>query len=191
MIDTTQTRKQLDALLAEYTHASRQVAEEEAALLIVEQEYKDAKQAQEVLQHAAQAVQEAAHDKIALIVTRCLRAVFGDDSYEFAIGFERKRGRTEAKLTLKRGGMVLEDPLNEAGGGVIDVCSFALRLACLLSSHSHPRKLLVLDEPFRMISKVYRPRARKLIETLAAELSVQVILVTHCEELRCGKVIEL
>lgn len=188
---TTHIRKRLDALLAEHAHASWQVAEEEAALLVVEQEYKDARQAQEVLQHAAQAVQEAAHEKIALIVTRCLRAVFGDDSYSFVIGFERKRGRTEAKLTLKRGEMVLENPLGECGGGVIDVCSFALRLACLLSSHSHPRKLLVLDEPLRMLSKTYRPRARKLIEMLAAELGVQIILVTHCEELRCGEVIEL
>lgn len=191
MYDIKRIRKRLDSLLTEYTLATRQVAEEEAALKVVVQEYRDSKQAQEVLQHAAQAVQQAAHEQVALIVTRCLRAVFGDDSYEFLIEFDRKRGKTEAKFTLKRGDLILEDPLSQCGGGVIDVCSFALRLACLLSTRPAPRKLLVLDEPAKMLSSKYSKAVGRLFQTLSKELGVQMIIVTHNKDFCVGDIVEL
>lgn len=53
------------------------------------------------------------------------------------------------------------------------------------------RKLLVLDEPFRHLSSSYRPRVRAMLEALAEEFSVQIVMVTHAAELACGKVIEI
>ena len=88
---------------------------------------KQAQDAQETLQHLAQAVQQQAHQKISEVVSFCLSAVF-DDPYQFHIVFERKRGRTEAHLRFQRRGLDL-DPLTASGGGAVDVAAFALRVA--------------------------------------------------------------
>ena len=81
--------------------------------------------------------------------------------------------------------------LDAAGGGVVDLTSFAQRLAALMLSQPASRKLLILDEPFRFLSAVYRPTACQLIESLAEEMGVQMVIVTHSEELMTGKVISL
>ena len=149
------------------------------------------RQAQKILQAAAEAVQQQAHRRLASVVTRCLKAVFGEeDAYEFRIRFEQKRGKTEAQLLFARDGMEV-DPVDAAGGGVIDVAAFALRTACLLLTVPPKRRLLVLDEPFKMLSRTYRARVRQLLITLAEEMSLQIIMVTHSEELIAGKVVEL
>ena len=151
--------------------------------------HKYAKRAQEVTQQIAQHTQATAHANIAGTVSRCLAAVF-DDPYEFTIDFERKRGRTEARLGLRRGGLCV-DPLTAAGGGVIDVAAFALRLTALVLTHPQRRRLLILDEPFRFVSREYRPRISAMLNTLAEELGVQFIMVTHIPELVTGVVLEL
>jgi ABC-type Fe3+/spermidine/putrescine transport system ATPase subunit len=83
------------------------------------------------------------------------------------------------------------DPLDATGGGVCDVAAFALRVACLMLSQPPKRRLLVADEPFRFVSEEYRPAVRQMIETLADELGIQFILVTHATEFEIGKVVRL
>lgn len=143
-----------------------------------------------IAQSAAVHVQKLAHDRIATLVTQCLRAVFGESAYEFVIVFEEKRSRTEARLTFKRGDKEV-DPILASGGGVVDVAAFALRLSCLLLSKPSLRRLLVLDEPWKHLSEKYRPAMRKLIEELANRLGVQFLIVTHADTFKVGKVIEI
>ena len=116
----------------------------------------------------------------------CIR----DSPYTFQIRFEQRRGRTEATIELERDGIRV-DPMTAAGGGVVDVAAFALRLAALVLVQPPARRLLVLDEPFRFVSLEYRHKVRELLTTLADEMRVQFIIVTHQDELRCGKVIEV
>lgn len=146
-------------------------------------------EAQELAQHVAQAVQQKAHDQIAEVVSRCLSAVF-DEPYIFRIHFERKRGRTEARLIFERDGMEV-DPMTASGGGVVDVASFALRLSCLMLNKPPLRRVLILDEPFKYVSEDYRERVRELLETLAREMKVQFVVVTHIQELKTGTVVEV
>lgn len=166
------TFRSLDNILNE-THGQAQAAEE----------------AQELAQHVAQAVQQKAHDQIAKVVSRCLSAVF-DEPYEFLIHFERKRGRTEARLTFDRDGMEV-DPMTASGGGVVDIASFALRLSCLILNKPPLRRLLTMDEPFRFVSEEFRERVKNLLETLSEEMKTQFVMVTHINELKMGTVIEL
>jgi DNA repair exonuclease SbcCD ATPase subunit len=144
-----------------------------------------------LVQEVAAEVQSIAHAKISVVVTRCLSAVF-EKPYEFKITFERKRNKTEAKITFCKDGMEIS-PLDGAGGGVLDVAAFALRLAALTLARPSKRKLMVLDEPFRFVSRQagYRDRVRELIESLADEMGVQFVIVTHMDELRIGDVVEL
>lgn len=169
-------RLRINQLLAEHQLASSQVKIETVEWMESQDKETNAAEAQEIIQQVAQAVQQEAHDKIASVVTDCLEAVF-DDTYEFEIRFERKRGKTEATLMFVRGSLELTDPINEAGGGVIDVAAFALRLACLVLQKPRRRRLLVLDEPFsRIRGAENRQRMRQLIESLADDFGVQFVI---------------
>ena len=189
--DLLDLRRALNRQLAEHDHSQQQVAQEREALRAARQLAEDCAQAQQLVQGIAEAVQQRAHAQIAAVVTRCLKAVFGSQAYEFKIDFVQARGKTEAHLKLERDGLVMDDPLNEAGGGIIDVASFALRVACLLLSLPRKRRLLCLDEPMKMLSKNHAPAVGELLLTLAEELDIQIILVTHNQDLMIGKVVEL
>lgn len=183
-------RRLLTPLLAEQAHALRTCQEEEERLHEAQAQERAARQAQELVQSVAEQIQNQVHAQLASIVSRCLTTVFGDDAYGFRINFVKRRGKTEAELLFVRNGQDI-DPLRAAGGGAVDVAAFALRLACLLLLRPKKRRLLVLDEPFRFVSREYRPRVRVLLEELARELEVQFLMVTHSKELVCGKVIQI
>jgi len=154
-----------------------------------EDEMDAAEEAVSIAQVVAKTVQEDAHTRISGVVTRCLATVF-DEPYEFHIRFERARGRTEARLVFVRDGQEI-DPLEASGGGVVDVAAFALRESCLMLSRPARRRAVLLDEPFKFVSADRRGRVRAMLEGLAADLGTQFIMITHIDELRCGKVIEL
>jgi DNA repair exonuclease SbcCD ATPase subunit len=182
-------RDKIERAKVEHRAAREAVRRERIATVEAEDLLACAVQAQDVVQRAGQAVQQAAHDRLATVVSRCLEAVF-DEPYEFCILFERKRGRTEARLVFVRDGVEI-NPMDAAGGGVVDVASFALRLSCLMLKRPRVRRFLVLDEPWKHLSETYRPRLRECVEQLAEEMDLQVFLITHSDEFRIGRVVKL
>ncbi len=180
-----------ESLRLEYQHARLSYKQEKTILAQAKQKVLDAEEAQQVLQAVAQTLQQSAHERIARIVTQCLKTVFGEDAYEFKIDFKRARGKTEARLVFVRDGLELQDPLNEASGGVVQVAAFALRLADLIISKPARRKVLFLDEPFGGLHYEAADRVRGLLLGLAKEMKVQLVFTTHNSQLRCGSVIEL
>lgn len=182
-------RKKLARPLQHLREARSTVRGERASLASAQERETALREAQAIAQTVAAACQTTAHRKIADIVTKCL-ALF-EEPYTFHIKFERKRGKTEARLVFERDGNELEDPTEEAGLGCVDVAAFALRVAALVLSQPPRRRLLVLDEPFRFVSEGYRPRVRVLLESLSKDLGIQFILVTHDRALVTGKVVEL
>lgn len=184
-----ETLQRLEQYSFEYRAALKTQEDEQTALTAAESSLQMHEAAQQIVQAAAQEIQEKAHEKIASVVTKCLAAVF-DDPYGFEITFERKRGRTEATLSFTKG-VKHYDPLKEVGGGVVDVASFALRVAALVLSRPRLQRVLFLDEPFKMLSKEYSGRVADLLETVASEMEIQIIMVTHNNNLACGKVIQI
>lgn len=180
----------LAELLSNLHFCRRQAKEESLKLVQAQERLSSCLEAQKLLQQVAEHIQNLAHLQISSIVTRCLKAIFGEDSYSFKIIFEQKRGKTEARLVFVKEDQEL-DPLEDSAGGMIDVAAFGLRLACLILTKPAPRRLLVLDESFRHVSSNYHDLIAELLETLSEELSVQIILITHSEGLRIGKVVEL
>lgn len=182
-------KEQFDSRSADFRAAQSAFAKERKSLITATDRVADCEEAQKVAQLVAHTVQEQAHRKISSVVSRCLGAVF-DEPYEFKIIFEPKRGRTDARLVFVRDEQEI-DPMTASGGGVIDVASFALRLACIMLSKPAVRRVLVMDEPFKFVSAGYVPRVRAMLEQLAAEMRVQFIFVTHVEGLKTGTVVEL
>ena len=184
-------RETLDKKRNAYTHLLTSFKEEGDTLKEVSRRVRDAETAREILQSVGQKLQQEAHHQIAAVVTRGLQTVF-DEPYTFRIDFEKKRGRTEAQLIFERDGLDV-DPMTAAGGGVIDVASFTLRVACLILSRPVLRPFLVLDEPFKNVSKSngYLDKIPQLLEGLCEDLGVQIVLVTHIPELQTGTVVEV
>ena len=95
-------------------------------------------------------------------------------------------------MIILKEGLVLDDPLNECGGGIIDLAALALRLISIVLSRPAKRRLLALDEPFRNVNGLeYRAAVNALLPMLAKELDLQLIIATGNDWLRGGKVVEL
>lgn len=181
-------RRALNKKIIQKQQAQATLAQETAKLREAQQLVDDTQEAQKVLQELAKTVQQRAHTQIARVVTRCLKAVFQED-IEMAIIFEPARGRTQARLVYFKDGNEIEP--STTSGGVLDVASLALRLIVLVLSLPATDKVLVLDEPFKMVDANNSPRVAALIETLAQEMGVQFVLITHNQNLQIGKVIRL
>ena len=142
-----------------------------------EQAYRDALKAREVINIVAKETEQQLEMRITNIVTMALAAVF-PDPYEFKLVFSERRNQTEADLLLVRNGEELS-PVDGAGGGVLDVVSFALRIAVLLMSGY--RRVIILDEPFRHLSADLQSKASEMMKMLSDKLGIQFIMVSHEE----------
>lgn len=189
MIDFDTEARLVANLEQSHITLKRQLLNDEAEVTKAKVTHVRTLEAQEVLQRMAQGVQEQTHNKLSDVVSSCLRTVF-DDPYEFKIKFERKRGKTEAQLVFTRRGLEIY-PLTAAGGGMVDVAAFALRVSCLMLHRPKLSKIVVIDEGFKFVSAKYRDNVRLMLEGLAKDLGLQIIQVSHIPELQCGTVIEL
>lgn len=186
--DIPKIRRRIAIARGEYEASRKRLQKERDRLSQLETRSKDVAEARSFVQVVAESVQRSCHDRIASVVSRCLETIFGEDAFQFEIDFDRKRGKTEAILTLSKDGHKVE-PLDSVGGGVVDVVAFALRIASIVASGK--TRLVVLDEPFKHLSRNLHPKARMLVESMARDLEIQFILVTHSEELQCGKIVEI
>lgn len=142
-----------------------------------EQDYQNALKAREIINIVAKDTQQQLEMRITNIVSMALAAVF-PDPYQFKLVFNERRNQTEADLLLVRDGEEL-NPVEGAGGGVLDVVSFALRIAVLLMSNH--RRIIILDEPFRHLSADLQPKASEMMKMLSDKLGIQFIMVSHEE----------
>lgn len=189
-IDLVREESEVRKLEVSLDSLRRTVEREKSELEGITLELGRTQQAQEIVQLISQAVQQQVHNQISHVVSSCLRTVFGEDAYEFKIEFDRKRGKTEANLRFVRGDQDY-DPLTASGGGAIDVAVFALRVASLVLHRPRLTRLVVLDEPFKYVSVQYRENVREMLEGLAKDMDLQIIMVTHAEDLETGKIIEI
>jgi len=191
-VNLIETRKRVDQLVTKLEYCEITYRQEKFNLEQAQQLLIDTEEAQSITQQIAQAIQQQAHKRIAGVVSKCLEAVFtGEDRYGFKIHFDRKRGRTEARLVLTKNKHEIEDPLDFDSGGVCEVAAFALRQSCLVLSKPRLRKAILFDEPFKSVSMDYLDNVRIMVDTLSEEFGVQFIIVTHLEALTTGKVIRL
>ncbi len=99
--------------------------------------------------------------------------------------------RNSATDSTISGANEIGNTMDADSGGVIDLCSFALRISCIALSKPRLRKVILLDEPFRNLDVQNRMKIGMLLEQLAEDFNMQFILVTHESELGIGKRIEI
>lgn len=139
------------------------------ALLKAEEE------AQVLIQTVAQETQEQVRFHLQDMVQAALDAVF-PGAYDFMVEFVLKRGRTEVSMYLEKDGTEM-DPMDSTGGGIVDIISTSLRIACW--SISRTANTIIMDEPFKFLSSKYRSLLGEMLQQVSQKLGLQIIMVTH------------
>ena len=136
-------------------------------------------EAQTIIRTVALQTQQELQFRISSITTAALEAVF-PDPYEFQLQFVERGGKTEADAVFLRDGEPI-DPMSGSGGGAVDIAAFSLRASAWKLAPNRPT--IILDEPFRMLSSDLMPKAASMLAELSQKLGLQIIMVTHREEL--------
>lgn len=181
MTDINAIRKQFFQMQGMKKQVENDLQARRNELMNLNQKMKLIEQAQVFLQKVAQDTQSQLKLKIEDIVNLALNTVFPDE-YLFQVDFNVSRGKTDAELVFvnqKTGGRV--DPMTASGGGVVDIVAFALRIAGYVLE-SNVDNVIILDEPFRFVSKDLVDRAGEILKVLSTKLGLQIILVTHIPE---------
>lgn len=127
------------------------------------------------IQQVAKETQEQLKFNIVDTVNLCIATCF--QNIIFDIDFKIMNNRTTAKLIYKKDGYEI-DPLENSGGGLVELTSFALRIA--LWNISHTDNVLILDEPLQKLQpKELQIQAFQTIKMLSEKLNLQFIIVAN------------
>ena len=129
---------------------------------------------QVVVQQAAQRTQDKIKSRFETIVQSCIDVVF-PSQYKFHFDFVPKRGKVECDIYLTNDTGNRMEPMSSNGGGLVDVISISLRVACLtLGTYD---KVLLLDEPFSHLRGAARAKLGEVLECLSNKIGLQIIMV--------------
>lgn len=106
-----------------------------------------------------------------------------NEPYIFKIKFVPRRGKTEADLIFEKNGKEFI-PGKRTGYGPVDLAILGLRLVIFKMRRPVLRPILLLDEPFPSIDIDVQERVCQLIKDLAEENNIQIIMITHNENLK-------
>lgn len=128
------------------------------------------------LQQLLRAVSVESLESVEQLETYGLRAIFKDQALAFKIETTTKRGIQWMEPRLSQGGV--EAPILDAfGGGPATVVAFLLRV--LVCRRLGLAPVILLDEPFAMVSAEYIENVGALLRELAERLKMTFVMVTH------------
>jgi ABC-type dipeptide/oligopeptide/nickel transport system ATPase subunit len=128
------------------------------------------------LRQLLQTVSAEAITAVEQLETYGLQVIFDDQSLVFKIETSQKRGVQWMEPKLLQG--EVEAPILDAfGGGPATVVAFLLRVLVLKRLGLAP--VLLLDEPFSMVSAEYVASVGKLLRELCEMTGMVMIMVTH------------
>jgi DNA repair exonuclease SbcCD ATPase subunit len=158
-------------------------------LALVDKQLIDAEEALAFIQQVAKATQGQVKVHIEDIITMALDTIM-DDPYKLELDFVLRRNKTECDIYFVRNGKRIK-PIDESGGGAVDIASFASRIA--LWSLGSSDNVLVFDEPFKFVSKQYQSKVAELLTKLSDKLGLQIIMVSHNDNYiqQADKIIEV
>lgn len=178
MTDLEQLKKEYERREGKKDFIQQAVRRTKVDLQALKEEALTIEEAQGILQTVAQATQEELEYHVSEIVSLAMEAVF-PDPYKLNLNFELRRNKSEADLTFSKKKSEKIDPLTAAGGGAVDVASFGLRVSLFSLQSPTTRSTIILDEPFRFLSKGLQERASAMVKEISERLGIQFIIVTH------------
>jgi len=146
---------------------------------------KDAEAAHSIIVEVLRATQEETVGLVNELVSLALAAVYGPE-YSFELEFSIRRNQSEATPWVLRNGERFS-PREEVGGGILDICSLALRLALWSLKVPRTAPVFILDEPAKWLSADKQAAFGRLLKEVSEKLGVQIIVVSHSRGIiECG-----
>lgn len=138
-----------------------------------------------VLTEVQKKTQERFKEKIEGLVSLAIKSVY-DRPFGFELVFERKRDKMEIKPLIyeiiNNKKEYYEDAENELGGGIVDICSFALRVVLWTMETPRSRNVFILDEPGKNLGALL-PLFGQMLREISHKLNFQLIIITHDDAL--------
>lgn len=148
---------------------------------IEELEIDKLEQASLILQKLSEKQREVAKTRLEELGTQALQYSLGNN-YRMVIELSESRKRPQAFLyVIDDNKGIKTSPLDDNGGGIIDIISIALRLVVLQAHEPTIDGPIILDEPFKMVSKEYIPMLSDFLKKISNDFGRQIIMVTHNE----------
>ncbi len=134
-----------------------------------------------VLQELEGAWRRSFESRLSSVVSDGLTAIFGEE-IKLEVKSAVKRDATSMQLVLTQGGIEIDDIVGGTGGSLVSVLDVLLKILLLVSAPDL-RRVLVLDEAFRMVEARHLPALGQLLRELSQRLDMQFILVSHEAEM--------
>jgi ABC-type cobalamin/Fe3+-siderophores transport system ATPase subunit len=137
-----------------------------------------------VLNTVGEERQAKAQLTIESLVTRGLQTIFGEDlSFHIVSTTKAKSTVTDfiVRTTLADGSQVDTPILEARGGGLAATIGVLLRIVMILLGGKSESHVLVLDEPFAMVSAEFEIPLANFLRDLVDKSPIQIIMVTHSE----------
>lgn len=182
-----QAKKSCIYLQAQFDDASKRLEQQKNNLTELTKLQSIYSQSSALFKEASIACQQQTNQRICNIITKLYRFVF-ENNDEIVIETDIKRNVPIASITIKsekNGEVVMLDPIEEEGGGKLDIISLGLRLAGLLLFTPPLNRVLILDEPLKNLStnetsaKAYRQRTAEFLKMICEDYDIQIIMTTH------------
>jgi energy-coupling factor transporter ATP-binding protein EcfA2 len=155
-----------------------QITSTESKLKATDLSVQNHEKAREIIRQVGLATQKKLQYHISEVTTLALEAVF-PNPYELVVEFVERRNKTECDLLFKRNGKVRDDPMDESGGGTIDVAAFALRVASWSMERPRSNNVLILDEPFsRLKGQAANRQVLEMVRKVSKQTGLQIIMVS-------------
>lgn len=174
---------ELSSLEGKCSLLDEQISESEQKIKNLSHKKELYKKSVELLSLVQQATKEKIKEGFESIVSYALKYIYNAD-YEFSLEFGKRGNLQEIDFNVKTPDFKLpSDPKDTSGGGVLDILSLALRTALLELSKPKIEGFIVLDEPFKHLSKDYLQQAGEFLKAINKRINRQIIMITHKEEM--------
>lgn len=158
-------------------------------LYFFQKELASIEEAQKIIQSVSIEIQKQIKYNIENIINSAIESIF-EKKYIFKLEFVVRRNTTEIDILLESNEGVIETPVNSIGGGLIDIISISLRLAFWALFAKKKNNTIILDEPFKFLSKSFQSKAGEMIKKVSEMLGLQLIIITHIPDIiDCANVV--
>jgi hypothetical protein len=135
------------------------------------------------LQKMSEHQRKQACEKLQELCTFALQYSLSPD-YEMKIVLAGKSKPVVDVFVVRKSSGLETSPMDDNGGGIIDIISVGLRIVAL---HIHDPFIdgpIILDEPYKMLSKEYIPLIAEFLKRISQDFGRQIIICSHNDYLR-------
>lgn len=177
--DIQNLKSRLEQSLGKREMLQSQLKSANNSLVAAESRNQNSRLARIIVQTVAEETQKKIEYQISNIVSLALVSVF-PDPYECKLQFVKRRNKMEADILFLKNENEGK-PIEIAGGGTLDVASFALKTAIWAIKPTN--NVMILDEPFHFLSRDLQSKCSQMIKMIQEKMKIQFIIVSHIPEI--------